>query len=111
MKPIRIVAWFAVGAMLLAIGYGSAAGGFGDDFSALWALPWGRVSLIDLYAGLAIFGAWVAYREKSLSRTVIWSIALLTLGNLAAGVYLVWAAHNSDDVAALLLGDSISTDR
>jgi hypothetical protein len=111
MKSIRIVAWVAVGAMLLAIGYGSAAGGFGDDFSSLWALPWGRVSLIDLYAGLLIFGAWIAYREKSLGRTVLWSIALLTLGNLTAGVYLVWAAHNSGDVAGLLLGNSNTTDR
>lgn len=110
MKPIQIVAWVVVGVMLLGIGYGSAAGGFGDDFSSLWSLPWGRVSLIDLYAGLAIFGAWIAYREKSLGRTVLWSIALLTLGNLAAGVYLVQAARTSGDVAALLVGDSSRTD-
>ena len=109
MKPVRIVAWMVVSMMLLAIAYGSAAGGFGDDFSSLWSLPWGRVSLIDLYAGLVIFGAWVAYREKSLGRTVLWSIALLTLGNLAAGVYLARAAFNSDDVANLLVGDSSHT--
>ena len=109
MKSIRIVAWVAVGAMLLALGYGFSAGGFGDDFSSLWALPWGRVSLIDLYAGLLIFGAWIAYK-KSLGRTVLWSIALLTLGNLTAGVYLAWAAFNSSDVATLLLGDSSRTD-
>lgn len=109
MKPIRIVAWVVVGVMVLAIGYGLTAGGFGDDFSTVWSLEWGRVSLIDLYAGLAIFGAWVVYREKTLGPAVLWSIALLTLGNLAAGVYLVQAAINSDDAAALLVGDSPRT--
>ena len=107
MKPVQIVAWLVVGIMAAAIIYGFTAGSFGDDASALWALPWGKVSLIDLYAGLIIFGAWVAFRETSLGRTVLWWIALATLGNLAAGAYLVIAALRAGDVTELMVGAKI----
>lgn len=106
MKSFRIIGLLVVGIMTAAITYGFTAGSFGDDASALWELPWGKVSIIDLYAGLVIFGAWVAFREASVLRTVLWWVALATLGNLAAGIYLVNAAIRSSDATALLIGES-----
>ena len=62
------------------------------------------MSLIDLYAGLALFGAWVAVRETSRRKTALWWIALITLGNLAAGVYLLRALFKANGTTELLLG-------
>ena len=95
--------------MALAILYGFSQGNFGGDGSALWALPWGRVALIDLYLGLVIFGAWIAFRERTAPRVVPWWVALITLGNFAAGLYLVWAALRSDTATQLLVGDRASS--
>ena len=106
MNSTRTVAWTVLVIMVAAIAYGFASGGFGDDASAMWALPWGRVALIDLYAGFLIFGAWIAYRETSVVRTALWWVALVTLGNLTAGAYLAWAAFKSRNTTELLVGES-----
>ena len=105
MNTARIVGWAAVLAMAGALIYGFLSGGFGDDASAIWALPWGKVTLIDLYAGLLIFGAWIAVREASRVRIALWWAALTVLGNFAAGVYLVRAAMLSSSPRELLMGD------
>ncbi len=105
---MRTVGWAVTLAMSAAIIYGLVSGGFGEDASAIWARPWGKVSLIDLYSGLVIFGAWVALRETSWFRTGLWWIALATLGNLAAGLYLVRALMGSSDLSAALTGERSS---
>lgn len=102
----RIVGWVVALAMAGAIVYGFISGGFGDDASAIWALPWGKVSIIDLYLGLVIFGAWIAVREDNPARIGLWWAALVVLGNFAAGLYLVRAAMLSADTRELLLGRS-----
>jgi len=104
MTGIRILAWVVVVAMTSAILYGFVNGDFGGNASAIWGLPWGKVTLIDLYAGLVIFGAWVAVREASRVTTALWWIALTTLGNLAAGVYLLRALFDAEDTNELLMG-------
>lgn len=104
MRTMRILAGVTVVAMVAAIAYGFANGGFSEEASSIWALPWGKVTLIDLYAGLVLFGAWIAFRERRASLVVLWWLALVVLGNLAAGVYLVVALHGSDDTSDLLLG-------
>jgi hypothetical protein len=104
MTAIRILGWAVTAVMVVAIVYGFANGEFGAEASAIWALPWGKVSLIDLYAGLAIFGGWIALRESSPFRIVLWWAALAVLGNLAAGVYLVWAMLTVTDTVELLTG-------
>lgn len=106
MFTARIVGWLATLAMAAAIIYGFANGEFGDQGSAIWALEWGKVTLIDLYVGLAIFGAWVALRESSWVRIALWWAALVVLGNFAAGVYVVRTAMTSENVNELLLGES-----
>jgi len=91
--------------MVAAIAYGFINGNFADNASEIWALPWGKVSLIDLYAGLVLFAAWVAVRETSRVRIGLWWVALMTLGNLAAGAYLLGALFNADDTTELLTGN------
>jgi cytochrome b561 len=106
MIAARTIGWLTALAMTGAIVYGFVNGGFGDDASAIWALPWGKVSIIDLYAGLVIFGAWIALRESNRARIALWWVALVVLGNFAAGIYLVRAAMLADSTRQLLLGES-----
>jgi hypothetical protein len=106
MNMIRVLGWAVVAGMVAAIAYGFAAGNFSDEASSIWSLPWGKVTLIDLYAGLAIFGGWIAFRERKPGRVALWWVALATLGNLAAGAYLLVALHGSKNSAELLLGRS-----
>lgn len=96
----------AVGAvtMLVAIIGGMVAGGFADGLRTVLGDPWGRVTMLDLAVGLAFFGAWILAREGAVSRAVPWWIALIFTGNLAAGIYLVIAARNSDSTREMLLG-------
>ena len=54
-------------------------------------LAWGRALLIDVYAGMALFAAWIAWREPTPTRTGLWVLALLLLGNVVACVYLAYA--------------------
>ena len=107
MKATKTLAWTVVLVMTGAILYGLASGGFGADASAIWRLPWGKVSLIDLYAGLAMFGAWIALRETNRFKIALWWAALATLGNFAAGVYLVGALLAANDTGELLTGESL----
>ena len=88
-----------------AIAYGFANGEFGNNASAIWALPWGKVSLIDLYAGLALFGGWIWLRETSRTRTILWWVALAVLGNLAAGAYLAVALLRAETTEQVLTGE------
>lgn len=94
--------------MAVAIWFGLAEGNFMSEGSDIWSLPWGRVSLVDLYLGLALFAAWVALREPKVVTTAAWWAALLLLGNLAAGAYVTVAAFRSRDLHQLLLGDLTS---
>jgi hypothetical protein len=63
--------------------------------STIWAEPWGRVMLADLYIGFALFASWIGWRERSWVRGGLWFIALCVLGNLAALAYLVLIAARS----------------
>jgi|CXWL01.1.fsa_nt_gi hypothetical protein len=68
----------------------------------LWRDPWGRATLFDAYfAFLAVF-VWIAWRERTLLRCLLWLILLLALGNIAIAVYFL--------VALLTLPPDVSWD-
>ena len=62
---------------------------------------WGITTFVDLYIGLLIVGAWIAYRERSVWRSLLWWIALCLTGNLTALVYLLLASIRSESVEDL----------
>ena len=95
-------------AMILAVVYGIASGGFSDEFRAVLELPWGRVTLIDLVAGLILIGAWIAWREGSVVRAAPWWVAMALTGNLASGIYVIWAASRSGSMQEFLIGGDAS---
>lgn len=104
MTLVRILAVAVTLGMAAAIAFGAVSGGFGSDASLIWSLAWGKVTVIDLYLGLAVFGGWVFLREKGAGRVALWWLALLVLGNLAAGIYLVMVSFKSKDIQELLTG-------
>jgi hypothetical protein len=58
-------------------------------------MPWGIVSLVDLYVGFILFSGWIVYREKSLIRSVIWVVLMMVLGFFAASLYAFVALQTS----------------
>lgn len=100
----RLIGWTVAAAMAAAIFYGMVAGGFSDGLSSLLDAPWGRVTIIDLYLGFVLFGAWIWYREGSTMRSTPWWIALAIGGNLTAGIYVIWASRRAGSMTELLTG-------
>lgn len=43
-------------------------------------MPWGVVSLVDLYVGFTIFSLWICYREANKYAAAIWVFFMMTLG-------------------------------
>jgi hypothetical protein len=70
-------------------------GDFSGEGSRLLAMPWGIVSLVDLYVGFSLFACWVVYREASLVRASFWIVMIMVLGFFAASLYAFLALRAS----------------
>ena len=57
-------------------------------------LPWGIVSLVDLYGGFILICVWIIYKE-SFPTAIIWSFFVLILGNLATAIYVIYSINKS----------------
>ena len=51
---------------------------------------WFIATLMDAYFGFLTFYVWVAWREGSLARRVVWFVLIMCLGNIAMSVYVLW---------------------
>lgn len=60
-----------------------------EQGSVILALPWGLVTMVDLYVGFAFFAVIVYLTEKRWWVAAAWSLPLLFLGNVWAAVWLV----------------------
>ncbi len=73
----------------------------------LWPDLWFRATLADAYCGFLFFWLWLAWREQSAAKGVLWFVLIMALGNLAMASYILLQLRNwnpSDGVARLLLG-------
>ena len=95
MKIAKTVALLGILAMTAVLIYGFTAGDFFGEGSQLLAMPWGIVSMVDLYTGFTLFSAWIIYREKSLPVAILWTIAMMTLGFFAGSLYAFLALQSS----------------
>ena len=57
---------------------------------AFAASPWSMATLYDAYFGFLTFFCWLAWRERSLARKVVWFVLIMTLGNIAMSAYVLW---------------------
>ena len=79
------------GVILYAVMYGN----FQQEGRLLLSIPWGIVSLVDLYTGFFLFAGWIAYREASISLAIVWIILLLSLGFFIGAIYVFVTLHTS----------------
>jgi len=91
-KLIAIIGLIAMSAVLI---YGFTVGDFAGEGSQLITMPWGIVSLVDLYVGFALFSGWIVYREKSWLTAVIWVILMMVLGFWTGALYTLIALQTS----------------
>ena len=95
MKIAKGIAWIALLAMTAVLLNGFINGDFGQDGSELLANPWGVVSLVDLYAGFALFSLWIAFREKSAGSAVVWILLMMVLGFFTGSLYVLVMLYRS----------------
>jgi len=87
-KAVAVLGVLAMASVLI---YGFTVGDFGAEGQVLLSMPWGIVSLVDVYIGFILFSGWIVYREKSLVRSVVWVTLVMVLGNLTASLYVLIA--------------------
>ena len=95
MKIAKFIALLGVLAMTAVLIYGFTVGDFLGEGSQLASMPWGIVSLVDLYTGFTLFSAWIIYREKSLPVALLWTVAMMVLGFFAGSLYAFLALQSS----------------
>ena len=96
MKTAKIISVLGMLAMTSVLIYGFTVGDFFGEGSQLFAMPWGIVSLVDLYTGFTLFSVWIIYREKSLPVAILWTIAMMTLGFFAGSLYAFVTLQSSN---------------
>jgi hypothetical protein len=87
MKIVKVIALVGLFAMTGVLIYGFTIGNFSAEGAKLLAMPWGIVSLVDLYVGFVLFSCWIVFREKALLPSIIWVILVMILGFWAGALY------------------------
>ncbi len=95
MKIAKIISILGILAMTSVLVYGFTVGDFAGEGSRLLAMPWGIVSLVDLYTGFTLFSMWIIYRERSLPVAILWTVAMMVLGFFAGALYTFLALQAS----------------
>jgi hypothetical protein len=96
MKISKLIALLGLLAMSAALVYGFTVGDFFADGALIVANPWGIVSLVDLYTGFALFGAWIYYREANKLIALVWIAILMVLGFWLASLYVLIQLYKSN---------------
>jgi hypothetical protein len=95
MKIAKIISLAGLAAMTAVLIYGFTYGNFLAEGAVLLSMPWGIVSLVDLYVGFTLFSCWIVFREKALLPSVIWVILMMVLGFWAGALYTFLALQSS----------------
>jgi hypothetical protein len=95
MKIAKVIALLGLLAMTAILIFGFTVGNFAEEGKQLLSMPWGIVSLVDLYVGFILFSGWIVYREKSGVRSVVWVVLMMILGFWTASLYSLIALQTS----------------
>ena len=95
MKIVIAVSLLGLLAMTGVLIYGFSQGDFFAEGAALLSMPWGIVSLVDLYVGFTLFSIWIVFRERSPLAAAAWVVLMMVLGFWAGSLYTLIAALRS----------------
>jgi hypothetical protein len=96
MNLAKIIALLGVIAMSLALANGFINGDFGGEGAILLGMPWGIISLVDLYVGFTLFSGWIIYREGWTLKAGGWVILMMVLGFFTGALYTFLTLQASD---------------
>ena len=105
-RPVRWIAWGCaawVAWLLIGIAHAWLEQPLGEGGSALVALPWGRVTLVDLYAGFFVAAVWIVATERTWKHALFWLVVLACLGNVATLAIFTLRGLRAEDVGEVLL--------
>lgn len=95
MKIAKGLALLAFLAMTVVLVFAFTKGNFFEEGAKLLAMPWGIVSMVDLYSGFTLFSIWIVFREKSIPLSIFWVILVMLMGFWAGALYTLLAFHAS----------------
>ncbi len=84
-KAISLLGLLAMTGILI---YAFTSGNFPAEGSKLLAMPWGIVSLVDLYVGFTLFSCWIVYRERAVLPSIVWVVLMMVLGFFTGALYI-----------------------
>ena len=90
MTGLKIVFALVLIAMLAVTTVATLDRGLFEAGVDLWADPWFRATLADAYFGFLAVYLWIAYKERTWSRRLLWLVLVMSLGNIAIAVYVLW---------------------
>jgi hypothetical protein len=70
-------------------------GDFIKETSIILSLPWGMVTIGDIFVGIMLFSMWILHREALSVRAIIWIILIAALGFFIASLYTTLALRAS----------------
>ena len=95
MKFAKAISLLGVLSMTGILIYGFTLGDFSGEGARLLAMPWGIVSMVDLYVGFTLFSCWIVYREKAVLPSIIWVVLMMVLGFWTGALYTFIALQTS----------------
>jgi hypothetical protein len=95
MKLAKVISLIGILAMTGILIYGFTVGDFSGEGTKLLAMPWGIVSMVDLYVGFTLFSCWIVYREKAVLPSIIWVVLMMVLGFFIGALYTFIALQTS----------------
>jgi hypothetical protein len=102
---VRVLAPLGALALVVAIGMAFAEGApIGAEGASIATFAWGVVTFVDLGLALVLGWAWIAWREASLPRALLWLVLTTTTGSVALLGYVSGSAWRSSDMVEVLVG-------
>jgi hypothetical protein len=95
MKIAKFISLAGLLAMTAVLIYGFTVGDFAGEGATLLAMPWGIVSMVDLYVGFTLFSCWIVYREKAFLPSMVWVVLMMVMGFWAGALYTFIALQTS----------------
>lgn len=101
MTGLKILFSLILLAMLAVTTVASLDRGVIEAGADLWSDPWFRATLADAYFGFIAVYVWIAYKERTWGRRILWFVLLMALGNIAIAVYLLIQLHRLPSAARM----------